>query len=226
MESSKDKVALVGMGCTKFGENWDKSADDMMVDAASEACEDTGIERKDIQAASCGSTRINSAEPCATALKLDYLPVTRGENLCATATEALRNACFGIASGVYDVVLAIGVEKLKDQGMGGLGTVSGAGGNGTLEWGMSAAMFFARMATRYMAHYGMTYEEFKQVLAKISVKNHYNGSLNPRAHFQREITEEMAINAPMVSWPLGLYDACGVSDGSAAPALCRADLAT
>ena len=198
MESIKDKVAIVGMGCTKFGENWEKSADDMLVDSASEACEDAGIEMKDIQAVWFGSTRINTAEPCATALKLEYIPVTRVENLCATATEALRNACFGIASGVYDVVMAIGVEKLKDQGMGGLGTVSGAGGNGTMEWGMSAAMFFARMATRYMAHYGLTYEELKQTLAKISVKNHHNGSLNQRAHFQREITEEMAINAPMV----------------------------
>ena len=216
MPGIKDKVAIIGMGCTKFGENWDMSAEDMLVDAASEACEDAGIETKDVQAAWFGTTRIGTAEPCATALKVDYIPVTRVENLCATATEALRNACFGIASGVYDVVLAIGVEKLKDQGMGGLGTVSGAGGNGTLEWGMSAAMFFARMATRYMAHYGLTYEELKQTLAKISVKNHHNGSLNPRAHFQREITEEQAINAPMVSWPLGLYDACGVSDGSAA----------
>ena len=126
------------------------------------------------------------------------------ENLCATDTEALRNACFGIASGMYDIVLAIGVEKLKDQGMGGLGTVTGAGGNGTLEWGMSAAMFFARLATRYMAHYGLTYEEMKRTLAKISVKNHHNGSLNPRADFQREITEEQAINAPIVAWPMGL----------------------
>ena len=225
MGSIKDKVAIIGMGCTKFGENWDKSPEDMMVDAAAEACQDAGIEMKDIQAVWFGTTRINTAEPCATALKLDYIPVTRVENLCATATEALRNACLGIASGVYDIVLAIGVEKLKDQGTGGLGTVTGAGGNGTMEWGGSAAMFFARMATRYMAHYGFTYDEFKRILAKISVKNHYNGSLNPRAHFQREITENQAINAPMVSWPLGLYDACGVSDGSAAAILCRTDLA-
>jgi acetyl-CoA C-acetyltransferase len=197
MESIKDKVAIVGMGCTKFGENWEKSAEDMLVDSAVEACQDASIDIKDVQAVWFGSTRINTAEPCATALKLEYIPVTRVENLCATATEALRNACFGIASGVYDVVMAIGVEKLKDQGMGGLGTVTGAGGDGTMEWGMSAAMFFARMATRYMAHYNMTYEELKQILAKISVKNHHNGSLNPRAHFQREITEEQAINAPM-----------------------------
>jgi acetyl-CoA C-acetyltransferase len=225
MESLKDKIAIIGMGCTKFGENWEKSPEDLLVDAAYEAYQDAGIEAKDIQAAWFGTTRLNTAEPLATALKFDYIPITRVENLCATATDSFRNACFGIASGAYDIVLAIGVEKLKDQGIGGLGTVTGAGGNGTLEWGMSAAMFFARMATRYMYHYGLTYEELKRVLAKISVKNHHNGSLNPRAHFQRDITEDQAINAPMVSWPLGLYDACGVSDGSAAAILCRADMA-
>jgi len=116
MESIKDKIAVIGMGCTKFGENWDKSPEDMMVDAATEAYEDAGIEMKNIQAAWFGTTRLGTAEPCVTALKLDYIPVTRVENLCATATEALRNACFGIASGVYDIALAIGVEKLKDRG--------------------------------------------------------------------------------------------------------------
>ncbi len=225
MESLKDKVAIIGMGCTKFGERWESSPEDLLVDAAYEAYQDAGIKPQDIQAAWFGTTRLNTAEPLAAALKFNYIPVTRVENLCATATDSFRNACFGIASGVYDIVMAIGVEKLKDQGMGGLGTVSGAGGNGTLEWGMSAAMFFARMATRYMHHYGLKYDELKGVLAKIAVKNHHNGALNPRAHFQKDITEEQAINAPMVSWPLGLYDACGVSDGSAAAILCRADIA-
>src|SRR5512136_2523562 len=102
MESIKDKVAIVGMGCTKFGENWEKSAEDLMVDAAFEAYADAGIEPKDIQAVWFGTTRLNTAEPCATALKTDYVPVTRVENLCATATESVRNACFGVASGVYD----------------------------------------------------------------------------------------------------------------------------
>ena len=126
------------MGCTKFGENWEKGPDDLLVDAAYEAYQDAGIDSKDIQAAWFGTTRLGTAEPMAAALKFDYIPVTRVENLCATATEALRNACFGIASGVYDIVLAIGVEKLKDQGIGGLGTVTGAGGDGTMEWGLSA----------------------------------------------------------------------------------------
>ncbi len=225
-ESIKDKVAIIGMGCCKFGENWDKSAEDMMVDAAFEAYQDAGIDKKEIEACWFGTTRLNTAEPCATALKFDYIPVTRVENLCATATDALRNACLAVASGLYDITMAIGVEKLKDQGAGGLGGGGGmAGGNGTGEMGGGAAMFFARMASRYMYSYNYSYDDFKRVLAKIDVKNHHNGSLNPKAHFQREITEETAINAPMVAWPLGLYDACGVSDGSACAIVCRADIA-
>ena len=225
--SIKDKVAIVGMGCVKFGENWEQSASDMMVDAAYEAYEDAGIEAKDVQAAWFGSTQIALGEPLAYALKFEYIPVTRIENLCATATDAFRNACFSVAAGMYDVVMALGCEKLKDTGRGGLG---GGGGGGSMGSALmvpsgGAVTAFSRMANKYMEHYGWSYEEFKSVLAKIAVKNHYNGSLNPKAHFQTPITEEQAINARMVAWPLGLYDCCGVSDGSAAAIVTRADLA-
>jgi acetyl-CoA C-acetyltransferase len=91
--------------------------------------------------------------------------------------------------------------------------------------GSAPAHFFARMATRYMHRYGLGYDEMKRALGKIAVKNHHNGALNPKAHFQREITLEQAIGAPIISWPLGLYDACGVSDGAAAAILTRAELA-
>jgi acetyl-CoA C-acetyltransferase len=223
----KDKVAIVGMGCVKFGENWEQSASDMMVDAAYEAFQDAGIESKDIEAAWFGSTQIGLGEPLAYALKFEYIPVTRIENLCATATDAFRNACFAVVCGMYDVVMALGCEKLKDTGQGGLGGLGPARGPGAglevPEGGPFTA--FARMANRYMEHYGWKYEDFKPILAKIAVKNHYNGSLNPKAHFQRAITEEQAINAPMMAWPLGLYDCCGVSDGAAAAIITRAELA-
>jgi len=225
--SIKDKVAVVGMGCVKFGENWEQSASDMMVDAAYEAYEDAGIEPKDIQAAWFGSTQIGLGEPLAYALKFEYIPVTRIENLCATATDAFRNACFSVACGMYDVVMALGCEKLKDTGRGGLGGVGPAGGpgSGLVVPSSGAVTAFSRMANRYMEHYGWSYEDFKPILAKIAVKNHYNGSLNPKAHFQTAITEEQAINARMVAWPLGLYDCCGVSDGAAAAIITRADMA-
>jgi acetyl-CoA C-acetyltransferase len=119
-ESIKDKVAIIGMGCCKFGENWEQSASDMLVDAAYEAYEDAGIDPAAIEACWYGTVNGSTAEPCARALKFDYIPVTRVENLCATGTEAFRNACLGVASGLYDVCLAVGVEKLKDAGAGGL----------------------------------------------------------------------------------------------------------
>jgi acetyl-CoA C-acetyltransferase len=225
MESIKDKVAIVGMGCTKFGENWGKSVDDLIIDAAYEAYQDAGIEQKDIQAAWFGTTRLITGENLAGILKFDYIPVTRVENLCATASDALRNAAFSIAAGIYDVVLVLGADKLKDLGMGGLDSAEIQPTARVDYPGSAPAHFFARLATRYMHLYGLTYDEMRQTLGKIAVKNHHNGSLNPKAHFHREITLEQAMNAPRISWPLGLYDACGVSDGAAAAILTRADLA-
>ena len=109
----KDKVAIIGVGCTKFGENWEQSAEDMMVEAAYEAYKDAGIEPENIQAAWLGTTTSGRGGPMlAHALKLEYIPVTRVENHCATGTDALRNACYSVAAGVYDIVLVVGVEKL------------------------------------------------------------------------------------------------------------------
>jgi acetyl-CoA C-acetyltransferase len=225
MESIKDRVAIVGMGCTKFGENWDRSVDDLIVDAAHEAYRDAGIEQKEIQAAWFGTTRLTTGENLAGVLKFDYIPVTRIENMCATASDALRNAAFAIAAGIYDIVLVLGVDKLKDLGIGGLDAVEKQPTSRVDYPGSAPAHFFARMATRYMHRYNLSYDEMKQALGKIAVKNHHNGALNPKAHFQREITLEQAVGAPIISWPLGLYDACGVSDGAAAAILTRADLA-
>lgn len=229
MGSIKDRVAIVGMGCTKFGENWDKSRSDMIVEAAYEAFEDAGIEPKDLQAAwfsTCmtnGLTGMMLTEP----LKLPYLPVTRLENGCATASDAVRNASYAVASGVYDVVLVLGVEKLKDSGLTGLpDTEVWAGWENTYrQRTMTGAGTFALMATGYFAKYGLSPEEGKKILAMIAVKNHHNGSLHPKAHFQREITLEQALNAPIIAWPLGLFDCCGVSDGSAAAILTSAAMA-
>jgi acetyl-CoA C-acetyltransferase len=226
MEGIKDKVAIVGMGCTKFGENWDKSIEDMMIDAAYEAYEDAGIEPKDIQAAWFGSVWAGeTAQIMATPLKLAYIPITHVENACATGSEALRGACYAVAAGVCDVALALGVEKLKDTGYMGLPqTRPIATWSYRIHTQLPAAMF-AMMATGYFAKYGLSHEEGKRLLAQVSVKNHHNGSLNPKAHFQREITLEQAINAPMIAYPLGLFDCCGVSDGAAAAIVTRADMA-
>jgi acetyl-CoA C-acetyltransferase len=231
-EGIKDKVAIIGMGCTKFGELWDKSAEDLMVDSFKECMEDAGIEKKDIGAAWFGvhfeeQSVGKGATPLSLTLKLPFIPVTRTENFCATGTEAFRGACYGVASGAYDIALALGVEKLKDTGYGGLpGGPSLMGTkNALIMPKLTAPGAFAMMATRYFSVYGLNPEEGKRMLAKVSIKSHYNGARNPKAHLRREVTEEQIIKAPIIAWPLGLFDCCGVSDGSAAAIVTRVDMA-
>jgi acetyl-CoA C-acetyltransferase len=223
MWNIKDKVAIVGMGCCKFGENWDKSASDMIIDAVYEAYEDAGVERKDIQAAWVGTAfsgngGIILTEP----LKFDRIPVSRVENFCATGMETLRSASFAIACGAYDLVLCVGVEKLKDSGLAGLPAgythpVLGVNTTAPGRWAMGA--------TRYFQAYGLSPKEGKETLAKISVKSHYNGARHPKAHLRREVTLEQVLSAPIIAWPLGLFDCCGNTDGAAAAILTRADMA-
>jgi acetyl-CoA C-acetyltransferase len=236
-EGIKDKVAIIGAGCTKFGELWDKSPEDLIVDAFEEALEDAGIEKKDIQAAwqSNQFAQVNvgySALPLANTLKLPFIPVTHVENLCTSGTEAFRGACYAVASGACDIALALGVEKVKDTGFQGLPRshddlmMTGTKGRVILpNWVNPNPGMFAMMAVKYFERYGIDIEEARRTLAKISVKSHHNGSLNPRAHLRREITVEDVLNAPLIAWPLGLYDCCGVSDGAAAVILARADIA-
>ena len=234
-EGIKDKVAIIGMGCTKFGELWDKGPDDLMIDAFKDVIKDAGIEKKDIQAAWQGGpefTNVNvgdSALPMSQALKLPYIPVTKVENMCASGSEAFRGACYAIASGACDIALALGVEKLKDTGYGGLPEFSHWAVIGTkyriIGANQTAPGMYAMSATRYFAQYGLSPEEGKNMLAHISAKSHQNGVLNPKAHLRRAVTVEQIMQAPIVAWPLGLFDCCGVSDGSAAAILCRADMA-
>ncbi len=231
-EGIKDKVAIIGMGCTRFGERWDMGSEELLVEACTEAIEDSGIEKKDINAAWFGSCMDDnnvgkSALPLSLALKLPFIPVTRVENFCATGSEALRGAVYAVASGAYDICLAAGVEKLKDTGFGGLPDMPSALGtkNRFLMPNVTAPGGFAMMATAYFAKYGISPKEGKEILATISAKSHKNGINNPKAHLRREVTVEQIINAPMIAWPLGLFDCCGVSDGAAAAIVCRADMA-
>ena len=224
MESIKDRVAIVGMGCSKFGERWDMGTEDLLVESTSEAFEDAGIKSEDIQAAWLGTQNQMSGQILAHAIKTEYIPITRIENFCATGTNAMMDACFAVAAGIYDLVLVAGVEKLKDSGVGFL---TGGGGQPSAQTapGVPPPAQFALAANRYFYQYGLSYEEGKQMLSMIDVKNHYNGSLNPKAHFQKPITIEQAFNAPMQAFPLGLYDCCGVSDGSAAAIITRPEIA-
>ena len=216
----KDKVAILGMGCSNFGERWDCNAEDLMVEAFEECLADAGIERKQIEAAwfgtAIGEQHVGmSAVPLAMTLRLPYIPVTRVENYCATGTEAFRGACYAVASGAVDIALALGVEKLKDTGYGGL-PQRGRGALNNQYWAnVSAPGSFAQLAAAYRAKHGVSKDDLKRAMAHVSVKSHANAVNNPKAHLRKPITLDDVLNAPMVADPLGLYDCCGVSDGSA-----------
>ncbi len=223
METIKDKVAIIGMGTSRFGELWDQGEADLILDAANEAFADAGVGAEDIQAAWLGTFDTGmTGQVLSSALQLQYLPVTRVENACATGVEAVRNACYGLIAKAYDLVLVVGVEKMKDVGFGGLLAAPGAFHP---VYGAQAVApgRYAMAATRYFQRYGLSNEEGKRLLAQISVKSHYNGARNPKAHLRREVTIDEVLNAPMIAWPLGLYDCCGVTDGAAAAVLCRTE---
>ena len=226
----RDRVAILGMGCSRFGERWEASAEDLMQEAYGEALADAGIEPAQIDAAwfsTCFEEQSvgKSAIPAAQALRLPFIPVTRVENQCASGTEALRGAVYAVASGAADIALAVGAEKLKDTGYGGLPQRS-RGTLNSLYWAnVSAPGSFAQLASAYRAKHGVDAADLKRAMAHVSVKSHDNGSLNPKAHLRNRIDEATVINAPMVAEPLGLYDCCGVSDGSAAAIVTTPEIA-
>jgi acetyl-CoA C-acetyltransferase len=218
----KDRVAIVGMGCTAFGERWDKSAEDLLVDAAKDAYASAGVEPDAVDAYWLGTMGSGtSGLLLSEALKLPYKPVTRLENMCATGSEAIRNAAYAVASGAYDLVMAIGVEKLKDSGFSGLAI--GSPPNDGTNPSMTAPAMFSLLVPAYAKKYGVDEGELKEVISRIAWKNHVNGAKNPKAQFRKEVPMEKIQASPRVAGMFGIFDCSGVSDGSAAAILCRAE---
>src|SRR3984885_10284038 len=214
-----DRVAIIGMGCSQFGERWDQSLDDLLESAADDALHSACMDIHDIDAFWFGThTSGGSGLVLSHALGVDA-PVTRVENKCATGSEALRNACYAVASGAYDVVMAVGGEKLKDSGFSGLSRLDPPN-DGTLS-DTTAPANFSLIPPAYSSRYGVEPEIMKDVLTRIAWKNHSNGALNPRAQFRREVAPETIRNAPVVAGQLGVFDCSGVSDGAAAAIIVR-----
>lgn len=216
----RDKVVILGMGCSKFGERWDCSGEDLLAESFQEAVTDAGIDRDDIEAAWFGLAMDEqnlgkSGLSVSQALRLPNIPVTRVENLCATGSEALRGAVYAVASGAVDIAMAIGVEKLKDTGYAGLPERAKGTFNELWQPSATAPGSFAQFASAYSARHGVEMDQLKEAMAHISWKSHENGSKNPKAHLRRRLSKEAIIKAPMIAYPLGLFDCCGVSDGSA-----------
>ena len=226
----RDRVAIVGMGCTRFGERWESDAEDLINEAMDEALADAGIGITDIDAAWLSTSLEEqsigkSAVPLGTALRLPYIPITRVENQCASGTEAFRAAVYAVAAGACDVAVAVGVEKLKDTGYGGLPQRTRGRVNDLYWANISAPGSFAQLATAYGAKYGIRIDTLREAMAHISVKSHDNAARNSKAHLRKPITVQSVLDAPTVAHPLGLFDCCGVSDGAAAVIVCTPDVA-
>jgi len=225
-------VAVIGVGLTKFGELWDKSFRQLTAEAGSKAILDAGIEGKEIDAMYIGSMssgrfvgqeHVGALVADASGFSHRHIPATRVEGACASGGLAVREGFLSIASGMNDIVVVGGIEKMND--------VAGATATETLamaadqEWeaffGATFPGLYAMIAMRHMHDYGTTREQ----LAQVAVKNHANGALNPYAQYRREITVENVINAAPVAYPLGLFDCSPVTDGAASIVLCAADKA-
>ncbi len=215
------RVAVIGAGCTKLDEHWDKSLRDLSTEAGVLALKDAGLEGKDIQALYIGNMsagRFIGQEHLA-ALTVDHagltpIPATRCEAACASGALAFRKACMAIKSGEYDIVVAAGAEKMTDiKGTSAISTLMGAGDQ---EWesavGLTFVGLYALMTNAYMREFGLTREE----LALVPVKNHKHGLNNPYAQFNKEITVQDVLNSPLIADPLRLLDCSPITDGAAA----------
>ncbi|WP_183093181.1 acetyl-CoA acetyltransferase [Nocardioides stalactiti] len=220
----KDAVAIVGMGCTRFGERWESSTDDLLLDAVGEALGAAGVQRDDVDAywlgtLSSGQSGLTLSRP----LGIDYKPVTRVENYCATGSESFRNACYAVASGAYDRVMAVGVEKLKDSGFSGLLRADPPSDGTAAELSLTAPAAFSLLDPAYTNKYGVDPGAMREAMTHVAWKNHVNGALNPKAQFRKEVTRETIDRAPKVAGRLGIFDCSGVSDGAAAALIVRAE---
>lgn len=216
----KDKVAILGMGCCKFGERYDCGPEDLIIEAFKECLEDAGIEAPDIQMAWYGtqfseeSTGL-SATPLSVVLRLPNIPTTRVENMCCTGTEAFRGAAYAVAAGACDIAFALGLEKLKDTGFGGLPSPSQGPKSDLWFPNFTPPGAFAQLAAAYRSKHNISRQDLKKAMAHVSWKSHRNGALNPKAHLRNEVPMERILKAPIIADPLGLFDCCGVSDGCA-----------
>ena len=217
-----DRVAIIGMGCTAFGEHWGRSAEDLLIDAVGECL--APYPELDVDAYWLGTLGSGqSGLTLSKALATGYKPVTRVENYCASGSESFRNACYAVAAGAYDVVMATGVEKLKDSGFSGLLRGDPPGDGTASELSMTAPAAFSMIDPAYCARYGVDPADMRAAMTHVAWKNHVNGARNPKAQFRAEVPKDKIEAAPKVAGRLGVFDCSGVSDGAAAALIVRAE---
>jgi acetyl-CoA C-acetyltransferase len=221
-------VAVIGVGMQKWGELWEKSTRNIFVESALLAMDDAGVDKLDAMYVGCMTSGLFTAQEHLGSVMADYLgqrgiPATRVESACASGGLAFRSAYIDVASGMHDVVLAGGVEKMTDVAGGGAtyALASAADKQWECVSGVTFTGLYAMMAVAHMHKYGTKREQ----LAAVAVKNHHNGSMNPRAQFRMEVTIEGVINSTKVADPLNILDCSPITDGAASVILVPADMA-
>ena len=220
-------IAIIGIGVTRFGELFNMSYDDLVREAANQAIKDAGIKAEEIGAAwlstafpEIGVFKGRSGMDLSEPLGIYNIPVTRVSNFCASGADAIRNAANSLRAGECDVAMALGVEKLRDrQPQDSIVKMMVEYGHPFLQKGFTAAGTFSIYAKRMMHEFGLKQED----IAGISVKNHYHGSLNEKAHHRKECTIQEVMNSPMVADPLTVMDSCPTTDGAACVIMVRAE---
>ena len=222
-----DKVAVVAMGCSRFGERWEASTEDLILEATDECLQSLpGVHIGDVDAYWLGTLGSGqSGLTLSRALGTDDKPVTRVENYCATGSEAFRNACYAVAAGAYDAVMAVGVEKLKDSGFSGLLRADPPSDGTAAELSLTAPAAFSLLDPAYCARHGVSGEQMRDAMTHVAFKNHANGARNPKAQFRSGVTKDTIANAPTVAGRLGVFDCSGVSDGAACALIVPAERA-
>jgi len=222
-------VAVIGIGINKWGELWEKSLREIFVEAALKAIEDAGVDHIDSMYVGNMSGGLFVGQEHIGALMADYLgvtpiPATRVESACASGGVAVRQAFIEIASGMSDIVLAGGVEKMLDvdTGEATLALATAADQEYEVYNGVTFPGLYAMIAHLHMQKYGTTSEQ----LAAVAVKNHRNGKLNPNAQFPFEVTVDQVLNSTMICDPLHLLDCSPITDGAAAVVLCPLEIAS
>jgi acetyl-CoA C-acetyltransferase len=221
-------VAIIGIGITKFGELWDKSLRDLFVDAALLAIKDSGVDKLDSMYVGCMSGGLFNQQEHIGALMADYLgvnpiPALRVESACASGGMSVRQGFMEVASGMSDIVLAGGIEKMNDISgdEATFALASAADAEYESFFGITFPGLYAMIAHAYMERYNATSEH----LAHIASKNHYHGSMNPNAQFPQQVTPEQVLGSTMVADPLHILDCSPVTDGAAAVILASVDVA-
>lgn len=221
-------VAVIGVGMTKWGELWEKSLRDIFVESALEAVKDAGVDRIDSMYVGCMTSGLFVGQEHLGSLLADYLgmgpiPSLRVETACASGAAAFKQAVIEVGSGVSDIVLAGGVEKMTDIGGDGATFALSTAADAEYEVysGVTFPGLYAMMAVAHMDAYGTTREQ----LAAVSVKNHANGAKNPHAQYPFELTVERVLNSVMISDPLTILDCSPITDGAAAVIVCPLDMA-